>query len=455
MGCTRNLSRILGERGYVFALIFALTFPFPSNVWAAFATQFSFTTGEAYSDNIFFSKDREHDFITFFTPTLTLLYAPEGQVSPTLNVNVSPRYEIYARHSDLNNFDNIAANAGYTYQYSPRLNFYLSDTFQRQGKTRTSIVAPGTLATNPTPPASIIGVTTPSPSQNLKDFTSGGTQMSNSVALFGSFLYRPDVMFTAGYTNNFDRFIDAGGTDVFHSIDLRGTYNWRQDHNLHAGYTLSIGNARNGDNGVIHNFDIGDSYFTNYNIQLTPTLSLAASSGLSLNTGGSGPRVANNTTVTITKLWETAQVNGGVTKGLTPSFGISGISNTTSLFANFNWRLSERLSATSSANFSFWDTDDVNFKTFQAGLGFQYLFTSWLSSGLNYYFNWIDSGAGADSTDLIQRGVVKSNGVFATMTIRFDVWPNTGLARTMSSPALSSIPTLLPPFSTQAPKPAP
>jgi hypothetical protein len=445
----------LGERGYVFALIFALTFPFPSNVWAAFATQFSFTTGEAYSDNIFFSKDREHDFITFFTPTLTLLYAPEGQVSPTLNVNVSPRYEIYARHSDLNNFDNIAANAGYTYQYSPRLNFYLSDTFQRQGKTRTSIVAPGTLATNPTPPASIIGVTTPSPSQNLKDFTSGGTQMSNSVALFGSFLYRPDVMFTAGYTNNFDRFIDAGGTDVFHSIDLRGTYNWRQDHNLHAGYTLSIGNARNGDNGVIHNFDIGDSYFTNYNIQLTPTLSLAASSGLSLNTGGSGPRVANNTTVTITKLWETAQVNGGVTKGLTPSFGISGISNTTSLFANFNWRLSERLSATSSANFSFWDTDDVNFKTFQAGLGFQYLFTSWLSSGLNYYFNWIDSGAGADSTDLIQRGVVKSNGVFATMTIRFDVWPNTGLARTMSSPALSSIPTLLPPFSTQAPKPAP
>jgi hypothetical protein len=445
----------LGERGCVFALIFALTFPFPSNVWAAFATQFSFTTGEAYSDNIFFSKDREHDFITFFTPTLTLLYAPEGQVSPTLNVNVSPRYEIYARHSDLNNFDNIAANAGYTYQYSPRLNFYLSDTFQRQGKTRTSIVAPGTLATNPTPPASIIGVTTPSPSQNLKDFTSGGTQMSNSVALFGSFLYRPDVMFTAGYTNNFDRFIDAGGTDVFHSIDLRGTYNWRQDHNLHAGYTLSIGNARNGDNGVIHNFDIGDSYFTNYNIQLTPTLSLAASSGLSLNTGGSGPRVANNTTVTITKLWETAQVNGGVTKGLTPSFGISGISNTTSLFANFNWRLSERLSATSSANFSFWDTDDVNFKTFQAGLGFQYLFTSWLSSGLNYYFNWIDSGAGADSTDLIQRGVVKSNGVFATMTIRFDVWPNTGLARTMSSPALSSIPTLLPPFSTQAPKPAP
>jgi hypothetical protein len=271
----------------------------------------------------------------------------------------------------------------------------------------------------------------------------------------GSFLYRPDVSFTGGYTNNFASFTDAGGTDVFHSVYVRGIYNWRQDHNLHAGYTLSIANARDGDNGVIHNFDFGDDYFTNYNIQLTPTLSLAASSGLSFNTSNSGPRVANNTSVTITKLWETAQVNGGVRKGLTPSFGVSGVSDTTSLFANFNWWLSEKLSASSSANFSLWDTEDVNFKTFQAGIGIQYLFTSWLSSGLNYNFNWIKSGAGADSTDLLQRGIVKANVVFLTVTARFDIWPNTGLARGISSPNLSPIPTLTPPFPTQAPKPAP
>lgn len=453
MGCTRNPSRILGDRLFVFALLLALTFP--SSVWGAFATQFSFTTGEAYSDNIFFSKDREHDFITFFTPTLTLLYAPEGQVSPTLNVNISPRYEIYARNSDLNNFDNIAANAGYSYLYSPRLTFNFSDTFQRQGKTRTSLIAPGQFASGPTSPVPIGGISTPSQSQNLKDLTSAGTQISNSIALQGSFLYRPDVSFTGGYTNNFASFTDAGGTDVFHSVYIRGIYNWRQDHNLHAGYTLSIANARNGDNGVIHNFDIGDDYFTNYNIQLTPTLSLAASSGLSLNTSNSGPRVANNTSVTITKLWETAQLNGGVRKGLTPSFGVSGVSDTTSLFASFNWRLSEKLSASSSANFSFWDTEDVNFQTFQAGLGFQYLFTSWLSSALIYNFNWIKSGAGAESTDLLERGIVKSNAVFLTLTARFDVWPNTGLARSISSPTLSPEPTLIPPFPTQAPKPAP
>src|SRR5262249_8533504 len=161
------------------------------------------------------------------------------------------------------------------------------------------------------------------------------------------------------------------------------------------------------------NFDIGDDYFSNYNIQLTPTLSLSASSGLSLNTSDSGPRVANNTTVTITKLWETAQVNGGVRKGLTPSFGISGVSDTASVFANFNWRITEKLSAVSSANFTFWDTKDVNFKTFQAGMGVQYLFTSWLSSGVIYNYNWIDAGAGANSTGLIQQGITRANNVFA------------------------------------------
>src|ERR1044071_1218876 len=227
MGCTRNPSRILGDRLSVFALLLALTFP--SSVWGAFATQFSFTTGETYSDNIFFSKDREHDFITFFTPTLTLLYAPEGHLSPTLNVNISPRYEIYARNSDLNNFDNIAANAAYTYLYSPRLSFNLSDGFQSQGKTRTSLIAPRQFQTSQTsPPPIAVGAPTP-PQDLLKDFTSAGRQISNSVALQSSFLYRPHISFVGGYTNTFTSFTDLGGTDVFHSMYIRGIYNWKQE----------------------------------------------------------------------------------------------------------------------------------------------------------------------------------------------------------------------------------
>ena len=159
MGCTRNHSRIWVEWSIVAGIVLCLLIPAES--WAAFATQFSLTTGEEYNDNIFFSKSREHDFITFFVPTLTLLYAPEGQVAPTLTANISPSYQLFARNSDLNNFDNVSANAGYTYQYSPRLNFNLSDSFQRLGSTRTSgLGGVGQFQTGPTSPPPVGGVAT-------------------------------------------------------------------------------------------------------------------------------------------------------------------------------------------------------------------------------------------------------------------------------------------------------
>src|SRR5690242_1614432 len=448
MGCTRNPSKISAEHLAVFALF--LAFSFPSSLWAAFASQFSFTTGEEYNDNIFFSKDKEHDFITFFTPTLTLLYAPEGQVIPALYAEISPSYQIYARNSNLNNFDNVSAKAGYLYQYSPRLSFRLSDIFYNQGETRTQYLFGQDqflTGSTSTPPIESVA---PPVSQNLTQLTPG-KELTNLVSLQASFLYRNDIRFTGGYENQFNNFTDAGGSDIFHEVHAGGIYNWKQDHNLHAGYRVSIYNLHNGDSGVIHNFDLGDDYFTNYELQLTPTLSLAASSGHSVNTG-KGPGVANNTSITITKLWETAQVNGGVRKGLTPSYGVSGISDTTSFFTYLNWQVTENLRTNSFAVFSLFDTSDVNFKSFQGGLGVQYLFTSWLSTGLNYRFGWVDGGSGANKTELLQKGVVKQNIAFLSLTTRFDVWPNIGLARGMTSPTLT--PVLTPPFSVRPSQPS-
>src|ERR1044071_5726539 len=176
MACIRNPLKISVDSLFLLAVLFTLSVP--SYLWAAFASQFSFSTGEEYNDNVFFSKTREHDFITFFIPSLTLLYAPEGQVTPTLNVNVSPSYQLYARNSDLNNFDNTAANGSYTYQYSPQLNFNLSDTFQHQGKTRTTGLATlSKFQTGPTSPPPVGGIMAPPLYQNLNNFTSGGTQL--------------------------------------------------------------------------------------------------------------------------------------------------------------------------------------------------------------------------------------------------------------------------------------
>ena len=146
MGCTRNRSKIWGE--FVLAATVSLFTFVPSHVLAAFASQFSLSVGEMYSDNIFFEKKKEHDFVTIITPTLTLLYAPTGQGTPTLKLDISPSGLIYARNSDLNDFgfttnSNAGSNLDYVYQYSPRLTFSVSNSFEPQGRTRTAELPAG------------------------------------------------------------------------------------------------------------------------------------------------------------------------------------------------------------------------------------------------------------------------------------------------------------------------
>jgi hypothetical protein len=448
MACTRNLLKIWVE-AVLLAIVGIL---FPTRTFAEFASQFSFSVGEAYSDNIFFTKSKEHDFVTVITPGLTLFYAPAGQVLPTLNLNIAPAGLIFARHPEFNGFgNNISLNGGYTYQYSPRLSFNLSDTFARQGDQRTPGFTSGSQGpTPPTVPPPVGGTVQPPFWQNLSSLLFG-SNTSNYFALQGTYLYRPEISFTGGYSNSYVK--SEGGNDLYQTIGVRGVYNWRTDHNLHAGYWISIinssNNSNNGSNGVVHNFDFGDDYFSNYSLQLTPTLSVTASSGLSINTTGSGPTVGNNTNITLTKLWETATLSAGIQKGLTPTLGVGGISDTTNFFANFGMRLTEKLLLNSSANFSLYTPNNVNFSTFQAGLGFQYLINTWLSSALSYNFNWISSGAGASTTNLLERGVVNSNSVILSITSRFDLWPNVGLARSMTSPSLT--PVLRTPFPAQAP----
>lgn len=456
MDCTRNLSRIWSRWSWAVGII--LGFIVPATGHAALASRFSLSVGEEYNDNIFVTKDKEHDFVTIIRPTLTFLYAPEGQTAPTLHLNISPRAHFYARHSDLNGFDDFSADGTYIYRYSPRLNFGLSNRLERLGNTRVGGLE-GTeieLQTTPTSTAPVGARAPLSPSQNLQDFLSGGDQITNHFSARGSFLYRPNVSFSAGYSNSYTHFIDAGGNDVFHTIDFRGIYNWRQEHNLHAGYSLSIGKSRDGDTSIIHNFDFGDDYFSNYEIRLSPTLTVAASTGISFNAGSDGPRIANNTNITVTKIWDTVVLTGGIRKGLTPSFGVSGISDTTSFFTHFNMKLAERLTANAGVDYSMFDTDDVNFNTFRIYSGLQYFLTSWLSSGLAYSYRWIDSGAGASASDLIERGKITGNSARVYVAAHFDIWPRVGLAQAITRQPpmpLISTPFPRPATSTVVPQP--
>ena len=443
MGCTKNPLKICSSHLIRVALwSICFTFLLSNHCTAAVASKFSLSVGELYTDNVFFSKDKEHDFVTVITPKLSILYAPQGEPIPTLNFNISPSGQFFARHSELNNFgDNISLDGGFTHRFSPRFSLHVSDSLSRSGDSRVADIGygpDGLLITPTSQPVQGSTVSSPS-SQNLKDFVSSGDLVTNFFSTQGSYLYNPNTSINGYYTNSFTKFIDEGGNENFHTIGVRGVYKWRQEHNLHAGYAIKIGKSRDGDDSVIHDFELGDDFFSNFQIRLSPTLTIAASTGVSLNVGNDGPRIANNTNITIIKLWETATLSGGLRKGLTPSFGVAGISDTTSVFSDFNVRITERLAANSGADFSFYDTDDVNFKTFQAKLGLQYLITSWLSSHLGYNFRWLDRGSGPSDITLLNKGIVRANTVFAALAVHFDLWPNIGLARSIGSAAVTPV----------------
>lgn len=415
------------QKSVVLIILVAVLLPIRGE--ARFASRFSIAVGEEYNDNIYFLKQREHDFITQITPTLTLLYQPTTATEPSLRFDISPTGQIFARHSEENNFgENLNLNGGYTHHYSPRLTFHLTETLRLRGDSRTvgvggewTLPAPRTPTGPPTPglPAS----------QRLGDFISDGRTLDNAFSLQGRYRYSPEISISGDYTLGYTAFLDRGGNDITNSIGVRGVYNWRQEHNLHAGYKVDVIKTRDGESNVVHNFDIGDDYFSTTQIQLTPTLTLAASTGISLNTGNDGPRVANNSALTLTKLWETAALRLGASKGLTNSFGVSGLSDTVSFFTAFTIRLTERLAGIAGVDYSLYDTDDVNFKTLRAGGGVQYAVTNWLCSSLRYSHRRLYSGSGAQNTDLLTRGNVYGNSVFLNFSAHFDVWPNMGLAR--------------------------
>jgi len=263
---------------------------------------------------------------------------------------------------------------------------------------------------------------------------STGAVLSNFFSARTRFDYTRSVTFTGRYSMGYENFIDEGGTDISYTIGARGVYKWRQKHNLYAGYNVRIIDSRNGDNDIVHNFDIGDDYFSKFKIKLDPTTTLSASTGVGFSTRGGNPRAVNNLNLTLIKIWRTAQFSVGVRRGLTGSLGVSGLSTTTRAFTNFNIRLTRDLTGNAGANFTYFDTDDVDFSTIRASAELQYWITSWLSSTLRYIHARRKGGSGSNSTVLRTEDTIRTNSILLSLTANFDLLPNVGLAKPVDVP---------------------
>jgi len=433
--CRSSLAVLPIVRWWIFLVALAFlpvcNLAFVADVKAGFASRVSLSLGEEYSDNIFFDRRKEHDFSTTIKPTFSILYAPFGQTIPIFSADFTPEGQIFARHSEDSNFGkNITLNAEYSHYSSPLLTFYIRNTLQRLGETRSGSSGFERRSILPPPGGGTGG---PPVLQRFGDFVSNENEIRNQISARGDYTYSPNISFGGDYAFGYTSYLDAGGSDVWHRVGARSVYRWRDEHNFHFGYGVDVIKTRDGDKNIVHNIDIGDDYFSTFKINLDPTLTVFASTGIGVVTGAGGARVANRINLSLTKLWETASLTVGANKGITPSLGVAGVSDTTSFLTNFNIRFTELLSAYVNSNFSLYDTDTGNFKTFTAGTGLRYRILSWLSSELRYAHRWeIDAGSASSSTTFFnpnQRGRINSNSIALTFTADFDVWPNTGFAR--------------------------
>jgi hypothetical protein len=431
----RSFSRFLQLCGLV-SIIFLLR-----DAEARFISNFSLAIGEEYNDNIFFSVDKDHDFVTYAVPTITFLYRPSPQSVHSFFANLSAAAEIYARHSELDNFGkNIGLNTGYTYRYSPRLSFNFTDRLQRRGESRTGFDDFGTNGGfaglgggggigNIGSGGLGGGSNVNGSSLNENDLLSRGERIENTFETSANFLYTPIVSFDGRYHWRYTAFLDEGGREIEYSLEIGGAYKrWRQ-HNLRARYRIGLIKSRDGKNDIIHDVDFGDDYLSSREIRLTPTLTVRGATGIALSTGDDGFRINNKLDLSVLKIWRTADLVVGVRRNFTGSGGVSGPSFTTSFFGTFAIQLTRRLCFFAGSDFSLFDTDDVDFQTFQALLGIQYMLTRWIAVEIGYAYRWLDPKRGAENTNLLVQRKVDSNSVFASFSTYFDVWPNWGLGR--------------------------
>jgi hypothetical protein len=399
---------------------------------AQFLSQFSLSASEEYNDNIFFAKKREHDWITSFTPSVSLLYAPGFTSTPTFSADLRVPGQIFGRHPQENNFaDNIFFNTKYTDYYSQALTFYAQDSLIRTGSAR--VVHSGFFGASSGPPIPGGPQTAPG---NFGLGTTGSI-ITNYFTGVANYRYDEHISFNGHIDSDITGYQTAGGIDLTNSFGARGIYNWREAHNLHLGYFGTYYTLRSSQAGgkshknkptFVNSVDVGDDYFDTFKIDLDPTLTIIARSGFSFQVGN-GFRLVNNSNFSITKVWTTASVTAGVQRGLTDSLGIAGLSNTTSLNVNGIYRFNEYWTAIGNVGYTMYDTNKTDFQIFQFYTGMQYWITSWLSTDFLVSHRFRNSGSGSSSTNLGGTGHIRSTSVFLNLSTHFELYPRLRLAR--------------------------
>ncbi len=372
--------RILGPFGPVFN---------PSEPHSPFNLTPTLSVQEEFNDNVFLNnQNRRADFITSFTPGLTLsLLNPVYRLTASYDISA----ELYALNSSLSNIgnrQNFLADA--SYDFSPALTLSLNDRFSK---------------TYNSPQATDQGVST------------GRTQaMTNSIAPGVSYkLTAVDTLrAVGGYT--FTR-IDRGqqqqqqqqqqpqqqqssDSDIY-QIDSS------LDHTFTARYTGTLGyqiqriDFTGQPSSIVHSPRIGGTY------QVRATTTASSSGGLSIRTSAGATTVSPAGTATLTEQFKFGSASLTYNRSVSPVGTLAQISDTQTIGgAVLVTSLMRGLTLTVAPRYT--KTDSSNFKstTLTGDIAVSYQISPWISVFGSYtLLRQQSSGGGTANIDMDQNRV--------------------------------------------------
>jgi hypothetical protein len=342
----------------------------------------SISVSEEYNDNIFSDNaNRQWDFITSFTPALTL-YAngPAYQ----LNAGYTFSADIYARESRLTNGfarQNLVARG--LYRLTPGLTVTASDAFiyDRNSNTVSS-----------------------------QDFSAGSQEYwTNHFTTGVSWQMTPRNSLSLGATYDLLRYAGEGDgvdSDTYgvHST-LTHTFTPRLSGNV--GYSFTYRDLRGEDDSTTHSPTVGFSY------ALTPTLRASITGGASITELGGDTFVTPTGTVTLVQVFSFGSASLQYNRGVGVAGGLGGTNDTQTVSGTLalttllrglyvvltpTYRDSESLSSA--------ETRSVDVKSVTLYLGARYQIARYVSAFGGYTFFWQRTGGSStDQVDIDQNRV--------------------------------------------------
>ncbi len=365
---------------------------------------------ETYTDNLLFTaQNKEDDFGTFISPTLTLGYESRDVVLRGTYGGVAqffvnnPDQNVYAQNTNFfidlpgltRRYRGLEVELIWSFNFTPQL-----DAFSFAGEPGQRPLIPETARSNTTPTGAsgtdVGGLTGISPTiaQNLNNqgIVNQRSDVFQNVAGFTlTYAYTPRLSPSLSYRNRLQKFVSGGFQDsLSHDVNLGLAYRWSRRTSTRVNYGINIVNfmgsgGEEANDFQTHNLDAGVTQ------QLQPTLALDASAGATLiERKGEESTTRFNGSLRLEKAYTQGTFSVRLDQFIGTGGGLAAQATLVQNFVgtiehNFTRHLSAYLLGGVAKNTSL-ESDDIDLLTFQAVTGARVRLLSWLDGNVTYSY---------------------------------------------------------------------